>query len=491
MKKIIIFVLLLVVFTSCQTPGEVSEQIEKAVEDVQQTTTEDIFAAPNLPEMDLKDREFTFMTNSHPFPIWDQRDIYAEEESGDRINDAVYRRNLIIEAQLKCRIMEIKLDQMELVTRVKVLTLAGDDTLDAVTPKFMVLKQLIEANALMEFANLPYNDLSKPWWDYNCVRDLSVAGKIFGVASDITLVDKGATNAMVFNKKLQNDYQIENLYQLVAGEKWTIDKLYELSRTVSNDVDGNGVRDDKDAYGLLYQRDSVASFMTGAGGFIAGKDENDLPVMTLNNAKTLSVLEKIFDMLYTPEYCFHVMKFFDGSSTNFTDGMTAIFQDDRALFMWIRVADSENLRAMPTDFGILPLPKYDERQTDYIAPVSNRTATSTAVPISAGSIEESSAVLEALAYQSKIILQPEYYYVLLNSKVTRDDESSEMLDIIFANRVYDIGDAFDFGGIYSDLIYGSMNYDRNVVSMYAKKETIALQDIDKLIETIKSINFGG
>ena len=448
-------------------------------------TEQEKLPAPELPEMDLGARDFVFLTNSHPFPIWDQRDIYAETENGDRINDAVYRRNSIIEAQFNCKIREMKLDAQPVIAQVKKFALSGDDFADAVNPKLMFMDQLIESSALFEFGQLPHNDLSKPWWDPNCVRDLSVSGKIFGVASDITLIDKGATNAMVFKKQLHQDCNIENLYQLVAEGKWTLDKLFELSRAVSKDLDGNGIRDDKDAYGLLYQRDSVASFMAGAGGFIASKNESDLPVMTLNDDRTLGILDKIFDMLYNPEYCFHVMKFFDGTSVNFTDGMTAMFQNNQALFMWIRIADAENLRAMPADFGILPLPKYDDRQPGYMAPVSSRTAIGTSVPISAKSAEESSAVLEAMAYHSRAILQPEYYDVLLASKVARDDESGEMLDIIYANRVYDIGDAFDFGGIYTDLIYGSMDYNRNIASMYEKKESAASRDIEKLVGMIK------
>jgi len=45
---------------------------------------------------------------------------------------------------------------------------------------------------------------------------------------------------------------------------------------------------------------------------------------------------------------------------------------------------------------------------------------------------------------------------------------------------------FDFNGLGNDLIYMTLN--RNIVSLYEKKEAKALRDIEILIENIKAIN---
>ena len=439
---------------------------------------------PALPEIDLKGENFVVGTNDYSIPIWSQRDFGAEEETGDNINDAVYKRNSLAADKFNCSIVENK--QLDVPALVKKLVRSGDSSMDAVTVRLRNLGDLASAGNLVEFSDLPHIDLSKPWWDQNCVKDLSIAKKVFGVASEMTLMDKDSTSAMVFNKKLQADYGLENLYGLVGEGKWTLDKLLELSKAVSVDLDGNGIKDDKDAYGLLYQRDTMTSFLSGCGEFVGGKDENDLPVMTLNTPKALEVLDKLYDILYDEKYCFHVMKYFDGTSVGFTEGMNAIFQADRALFMWIRMADVENLRTMDTDFGILPIPKYDEKQERYLQTVNPYVGVVTSVPKCAKSIENSSAVLEYLAYESKYILQPAYYEVVLSTKIARDEESNRMLDIIFANRAYDIGDVFDFGAIGSDVINMSMTYDRNIVSKYEKKESAALKAIDKLVGQITS-----
>ena len=454
--------------------------------DNQQETPDAKLPPPDLPETNLNGANFVIATNDYSIPIWAQRDFGAEEETGDTINDAVYRRNSLVEEKFNCRIVENKL--MDVPALIKKSVKAGDNAVDAATIRLRNLSDLATGNNLVEFRHLTHVNLDKPWWDQNCVKDLSIDNKVFGVASAMSLMDKDSTSAMVFNKKLQADYQIENLYQLVSDGKWTLDKLLELCKLVSIDLDGNGVMDENDAYGLLYQRDTMTSFLSGCGEFIGGKDENDLPVLTLNTPKALEVLDRLYDILYGDKYCFHVMKTFDRlGAAGFTEGMNRMFQNDQALFMWIRMADVENLRSMDTDFGILPIPKYNEQQKSYLQTVNPYVGVVTSVPQCATNIENSSAIIEYMSYESKYILQPAYYDVVLHNKIARDEESSKMLDIIFENRAYDIGDVFDFGGLGSEVIYMSMTFDRNIVSKYEKKEAGAIKAIAKLIEKIQEI----
>jgi hypothetical protein len=136
----------------------------------------------------------------------------------------------------------------------------------------------------------------------------------------------------------------------------------------------------------------------------------------------------------------------------------------------------------------LPIPKYNEQQKEYLQTVNPWTGVVTTVLQSSANFENASVILEDMAYESKYILQPAYYDVMLNTKIARDEESSKMLDIIFGSRAYDIGDVFDFGGLGNDVIFMTMTLDRNIVSVYEKKEAIALDDIAKLIENINAIN---
>lgn len=90
-------------------------------------------------------------------------------------------------------------------------------------------------------------------------------------------------------------------------------------------------------------------------------------------------------------------------------------------------------RAMETDFGILPMPKFDKEQKEYFSIVSTGSANTISIPVTADA-ERSGAVIEALSAESHYILTPAFYDTVLKTKAARDDDSADMLDIIFANR---------------------------------------------------------
>ncbi|NLZ35909.1 MAG: hypothetical protein GX897_00310 [Clostridiales bacterium] len=470
---------LLIPFASCSDTASNTVTADES-ETTAETEPEDTRVYPELPDYDAEGATVTVVNIDYSIPIWAQRDIWAEEITGEIINDAVFQRNSIIQERYNLTIVSKKeLDQKAAINRANA---AADGSIDLATVALKTFAALAGSGALVELTSVPYINLDMPWYDSSSVECLSIANKLYGVCSDYTIMDKDATTGMVFNKQMHTDYNLEDPYALVKSGSWTIDKLIGMSANISSDVNGDGKFDDNDRYGLLYQRDTMSSFYNGCGGIIAAKDENDLPVMFLNTEESFAILDKLYDYLYNEEICFHVMKFFDPKPEGFTNGMTRMFQSNSALFMWIRMADVENLRTMDVDFGILPIPKLDEKQNRYYHSVNPYVGATVIVPKSAPDLELTGIFIEAISAESKYILQPTYYEVMLTTKLTRDNESLDMLDIIFTSRIYDNGEIYDFGGIGSDLIYMTMTYDRDMASKYAKKEKQIAKEIEKTIK---------
>ena len=95
-----------------------------------------------------------------------------------------------------------------------------------------------------------------------------------------------------------------------------------------------------------------------------------------------------------------------------------------------------------------------------------------------------SAVLEALASSSATTVETAYYDIVLKKQAARDEDSSAMLDIIFANRVFDLGDT-----IWCDLLRDGvfetmfMNGDRNLAS---KLESITPPLSSKIEQSVQN-----
>ena len=95
------------------------------------------------------------------------------------------------------------------------------------------------------------------------------------------------------------------------------------------------------------------------------------------------------------------------------------------------------------------------------------------------------AVIEAMSCESYNCVIPAYYEVSLKNKHARDEESADMLDIIFANRVMDLGDSIWCSKL-RDNIFVSMfsNDDRNLVSRLEKVETQMQKEISKMLAAL-------
>ena len=492
---ILVLSLLLAVISACGT-DETGVTDNNSGENLpgHQDGEQDEAEAPNarLPfepaELDLGGRNFNFATCGWGAETTsEQRCVTAEEETGDGINDAVYRRNSVIEELFNITITENRYPGPgEMTSGVRNSVNAGDAQFDAMYLRFREhMSNFITHNILFDLKDMPHLNLENPWWDQNIIEQTSISGKLFAANGDIQILDKGAINAFVFNKQLQAEYQIEDLYELVKSGSWTLGKLLEISKQVSADLNGDGIMDDNDRYGLLYYRDGVPAFFTGANEFIARKDADDLPYMSFDTERVWNVLDAMYEVIYDESVAFHTMRAFGDAGFIIEGGR--MFQNSQALLMYIRMTEIEGLRGMETDFGILPFPKYDGNQQNYLSLVNPWIGSALAVPVTAD-IDASSAVLEAMAYESRYTLLPAYYDITLQTKIARDDDSEAMLDIIFNNMAYDIGGIFGFGDIVNELMYHTMNLRRTMLTFYERSEVRAQRDIDRLTDAVLNMD---
>ena len=212
----------------------------------------------------------------------------------------------------------------------------------------------------------------------------------------------------------------------------------------------------------------------GAGSTLAQKDADDLPFSSFMSPRNLDICTKIMELMDDPSLYVN------------TYGET--FQNNRSIFFIHLINQVIKLRSFETEFGVLPVPKYDKTQEDYYSNVSIHHAGLLSVPITAPDLERTGIILEALSAESRFTVMPAYYDLALKSKYLRDDESEEMLDIIFNSRIYDLGEFYGFGGLSWTWTTIIETKNRDFVSMYEKVSGKIQNEIDKLIEKISSLD---
>ena len=445
---------------------------------------------PDLKAVDFGGYEFTFLTRtitSADWAEWNHRDVRAEEENGDIINDAVYGRNRKIEAKYNIKIDEIVVEHPELLTKTAQAVKAGDDIYDAVCPHLNAeLVPLSQGGNLIDLFSVPNLDLAKPWWNQGCVRDLSIGKRLFLASGDLFILDNDSMEAMIFNKALIQTNGLEIPYDIVKRGEWTFDKLIEMSRGIAKDLNGDGkmyIKDD--LFGCIIQASTENSFIVSGGEKICDKDENDYPMIAFGSDRCYSILEALTTLILDEQNVVHLHRYM--GEFPIYDEQVKMMEEDRALFSWILMRVVERLRGMETDFGILPLPKLDKAQQKYITNNNPNTGVGISVPGVASDLERTGMILEDLCAESRYTLQAAYYEINLRGKYARDDDSQEMLDIMLSNTAYDIGYIYDFGGFGGIVLWSGTKKQTNYASEFEKYKDKMQKDMDKMVNAYESM----
>lgn len=483
MKKIISVLLLAAMLISaaagCAESAEKTENTPSVTVSETDEETEEEKEKLDLPDRNLDGFTVTFITKSTG--AFASLDVGMEEETGDGYNDAVYKRDLTVEDKYNCKIECEFSPGSTPIADAKNTIKANDDYYDVIYDGLGNIFSLAMESLAIDINTLEYINFEKPWWDSETNETLSVNHKLYATYGEHMIGAKSGLYCLFFNKKLVSDLNLTEPYDLARDGTWTMDRFTEIAKTGNADIDGDGKMTGNDQYGHITEGYSGYTFMVACDWTIGSKDDDDFPTICNFDDNFYAKAAKVTEALGDKDVTNYV-----GSVPGVTDIWGAFwsgaFVNNQFLFREGAMHDSPNLRNMDSDFGIVPIPKYDEKQERYFATNSIMNAQMMCIPVSASTPDDVAFVIEAMAYYSVDILTPVYYNVVLQGKTFRDDDSEEMLDIIFASKRFDIGAAFDLGGVRDIVVSAVTNNTGKLASELAKKEKSIAREIEKIVK---------
>lgn len=422
-----------------------------------------------LPENDYGGYEFLFMT-APDLSYADAMDY--TEQAGEPVRDAVYIRNRIAEDRLNIAVSVFTVP--DVAANAKKSVTAGDTSFDCCTLYFSeVCTQFIASDYFMDLNDIAALDLTRPWWDQNMHESLTINGNIITMVGEV--LPPLGTVCVIFNKTLWNSLELNDPYDMVNGGSWTLDAMKVMAEGVTADLNGDSKLTQEDQWGIVSDNNFAHSFFFGSGERMVGADSEGTPVITFTGDRTAGIVDKIISVL-TDESAVIRVDYIKGSY----EYRNTMFMENRVLMSASSFSDVLGYRNMEADFGILPVPKFDEVQENYYC-WGNLYFKTLAVPSTQPDPERTGVILETLAIVSKEKLTPAVYDILLEGKVTRDTESNDMITLINASRVYDIGIACNIGGFQTLLAGLASKNSADFMSAYAKAEVKAQAALDKII----------
>jgi len=465
MKKLLCLLIVLAMATALlcacdnntvETSNEVSES--------DTSTEQDNALVPHLGNTDkYKDKTITILSTwGNDGYTYGVSQFWADETNSDPVNDAVYERN----AQLKNAYgFNIQMDFCEesfdtLIERVRNDMDAGTVTYNCIATGLQTLFTFAAENRLVDYYaiddEINHISFDSAWWDQAAQEDLSIKNKMFVLTGDIVLLDDEYTQAIFYNKDIiDNNSSLESPTQLVYDKAWTLDKMKEMCKAVAQPSPTTGtmeVETGETVWGFVGCAFDTFKLVLGCACPQVSKDSNDIPVLAMGNQRNVDAYDKAYSIIGDESIAAYLEHYYRWNDYTNNVKIANHFYNGNALFYsgLVSIVNSDKLRNANIRYGILPMPKYDEAQEAYATTVDPYhcmavSIMNTTVNGQAQDLDFITFALEAMAYTGREYITPEYYDRTLKGKrILDDDDSAEMLDIIFSNRQFDISVCYNW-----------------------------------------------
>ena len=442
MKKIALLLLIVMLITTIiacgETGGGNDAGNETTVTDGNgETTAEE--AQPltdGLPNVDMDGFTLRIMHSSATALSWLKTTLDVDQQTGDLIDDEIFIRNSLIKERFNSNIQISEGAHFnDVIATLSSSVLAGDDSYDV----YMLYNITIVDNIsyMADWNEVDYLNLGAQWWNPDASGVFNIGGKQYALAGNFSLNVHSTIYGFAFNKAMYENLGIkEDLYGLANDGKWTVDVLYSTAKNAISDVNGDGIFDENDIFGMHNAvKHTYNTILLGSGVKYTSKDAEGFPVFSLvDDEGAISKMMHIIELAMSDNFLYVAAgDVHDGSvPANF-------FKNGHALYAPVSLNIINELREMEDDIGILPAPKYDEKQAQYYAPAYGAELSILPLSYSDDRIDNVGIMLEALSFYSDQTILPVYKEKMLKTKLSRDVESEGMLDIIFNSVIFEFG----------------------------------------------------
>ncbi len=413
----------------------------------QETTPEgEVYFIDTLPRDQYDFKEITIATI-------DSNMVLSEPPEGaDSVDVKKYERDFYLSERFNMEInyLEIKngIDAEEAEHMLN-LVMTGLSKIDIFIQQPDNLMKLAINGALTDLRTIQTLELENEWWSQNMNKNLTFNGSQYVAAGPVAEWYYGAVMAMAYNKKMATNYQMEDLYTVVENGDWTLEKMQQLCTEY-------GLTDkDQGKYAISFASGvGPYGLFAAAGGSFSTISEDGKIEVNLTNTRSTDILSKI-------------LQAFDPQQTvygNITVTSEA-FLSSKTMFYYTTVGYMEQfLPGSDIDYGIIPCPKFDKDQKDYISCAWPSSSYATAVPVNLteNRAEWAGLFLDAYCFLGLEMIKPVKYDSLLLYRVAQDEQSSAILDMIFADVYFDLNLVCNLGGsrsmIGTTLVQGMGGY---------------------------------
>jgi len=369
--------------------------------------------------------------------------ILPDETTGKTISEDLVERNEAIESNLGISLVCDEREATVLLQELRAAVKSESYYADIVMYPQSYIGAYVQGGAILNLNSLPEFETDTGYYYKSGVAAGTGGDAVYAVAGPASL-DADSLSCIFFNKKMVEAAGLESPYGLVDRGEWTLDKYTQYAAA------GGALEGDCFGYGAQNTSTYLTDlFYFGAGEKLTESNLGYYPCLSLGSERCLSVIEKIKAATLGVES--------SGSALTAIDS----FKSGSTMFLIDRVDTMEALAASSTDWGVLPMPKYDSEQEKYMTLANYEDALFiSAVPTAPNYVMTADVIacMNIVTYgytKDAYVTNATYYYL-------RDNESIRMLDLVVSNPVFDF--SYSFASTYNAIPSATFMAVRNTVA---------------------------
>ncbi|MBO7376760.1 MAG: hypothetical protein J6V01_06605 [Clostridia bacterium] len=380
---------------------------------------------------------------------WDDytmTEFFVDEIDGNNIDSAIYTRNARVESRLGVDLQYTGCPGSSSVESTYIAKAEADWKSDHLFDVFATYSRtpptLALSGYLFNLNTSEYFDKSKPWWPEALTKECDINGKLYFATGDISTNLLWMMTGTFYNRKLYADRTgdadfSETPEELVKQKKWTLDRLFRMTKEIYEDTDNSGKKSDGDTYGMIIYQVNIDAFQSAAGytAIIKNPDGHLSVSPDFQGEKAQNLCSMVGDFVKS-----------QGVYTVDKTTIRNIFFEQRAIFCMDRCfivagKDQGKEGKIEFSFGIVPQPKYSADQEDFCTNVGH-PFTMYAVSSNSHNPEAAATTLEVLGSESYRLVTPEVFENTMKIRYSDGAEAAEMYDTLRRTVSFDLGRLF-------------------------------------------------
>ena len=374
-------------------------------------------------------------------------EFFVDGINGEVINDAIYHRNENVEYELGITFEWVGIKGQynnnvgaEYVKHIGNQYASGNKAYDIITAHSLTIALTSMNGYCADLMKSEYLDFEKPWWPKALIDTATIGNKMYFVSGDISTNSIHQMYAVFYNKNLFGNYPgLAEPSEYVLDDNWNIETFQTLTKDMYQDLDSSGTANENDFYGLSTLWWHFDALYYGSGLRQAEKDPENLFRISDDyfSERAIDLSDSIGAWVKTGNV------YVDNTRYH------KVFCNGNALMALARHHDIANYLTGEFKHGIVPVPKYDNDQENYVTLVGNPISFYSVYTLSEDK-DCDTAVLECWASEAYRLTSPAIFDTTFKLKYSDTNVESNMYDIIRAGIV------FDFGRLFNDAL-GNMS----------------------------------